>query len=340
MGNVMSSKNKVRIGVVGAGGVARDWHLPVLGGNPEWEISWICDLSLEAAKNAVDAYAPKAATFSNLEECCDVDVVLLAIPIGFRQDVIASACKRGWNIFCEKPFALTCAEHNLYIQLAKDSGVQIGVGFMRRFYSPTLTAKKIIQDGLLGRVKSVYASQGTKMIRTGRDSSWYLADRAASGGGVLMETGSHLIDQAFSIVGAKEFKLTAVSQDFHRDLDVETMALSKLRIINGAEIDFNICLSSTRDIWHGMTFIFDHAVIKVGVLPSTPAMLCNSDGVPLVSLSSEGGAFSAPQAFYLEWADFIRQCNTKGLHQSLVNAQNTILTTQFIEDCYDHNNKT
>ena len=205
---------------------------------------------------------------------------------------------------------------------------------MRRFYAPTLTAQKIIHSGVLGQLKSISASQGTKMIRTGRDSSWYLANRAASGGGVLMETGSHLIDQVFSIAGAKNFSLISVAQVFSGDLDTETKALSEVTIFDNNNVKFNLYLSSVRDVWHGITFAFDNALLKVGVLPSTPTVLCSLDGHLVSQFEVVDGASLAPQAFYLEWSEFMRQCESGGEFESPISAQKTILTTDFIEKCY------
>ena len=327
-------KNKFRIGIFGAGGVVRDWHLPVLGSVSEWNIVWVCDICEKAAQSAGDTFAPNAKAYRNIDQCTDVDAVLVAVPVGYRDDLLFKMFDRKWNVFCEKPFAINLKMHESLLRAAETANVQIGVGFMRRYYRPTLTARSVLRSGVLGELKSVIASQGTKMIRTGRSGGWYQANRKASGGGCLMETGTHLVDQVFTILEIEDFTLTEVYQDFYQELDVDTKINARIRGATTGDVNFSLRLSTTRDIFHGISLHFERSILKVGVLPTTLTTVSSLDGKNLIEVNFNEGAILAPQAFYLEWSDFIRQCQSDGLYRSRGSAEKSLLTTKFIDECY------
>src|SRR6476620_4971103 len=95
-----------KVGVIGAGVVTSGSHLPVLVNMPEVSVKWICDRSLPTAQRVATSYGISQA-FAETTHCPDVDVVLVATPVGSRRSVVPEALSRGWHVFCEKPFALT-----------------------------------------------------------------------------------------------------------------------------------------------------------------------------------------------------------------------------------------
>src|SRR5256885_17205614 len=117
----MNGPAKVRVGIVGAGVVTSGSHLPVLVNMPEATIEWICDRSFAAARSVAKSYGiPKA--FTEIRQCPDVDVVLIATPVGSRSAVVPEVLARGWHALCEKPFALTLADHERYVADARARG--------------------------------------------------------------------------------------------------------------------------------------------------------------------------------------------------------------------------
>ena len=113
------TNGKLRIGVLGAGRVARDLHLPVLFNIPDVSIAWLCDKNEPRARQLAKQYKIPLV-FSEIEKCSNVDIVLVAIPVGYRPPVMKYIFQRGWHAFCEKPFALTVAEHALYLTEARE----------------------------------------------------------------------------------------------------------------------------------------------------------------------------------------------------------------------------
>lgn len=323
---------KVRIGILGAGTVVKEFHLPVLRNIENAEIVWLCDKVESQARNLSRLFAPAASVFTRIEDCTDVDIVLVAIPVGFRREPLKHIFSRGWHVLCEKPFAVSLAQHDEFLDQAAESRVQIGVGLMRRYYCGTLLAKRLIQSRVLGEVSEVWASQGARLTRTGR-RDWYQGDSAAAGGGILMETGSHLVDQLFSVLNVQDFNIATCKQRIHAGIDLETKATGMVTTTGGESIPFTLALSNIRDLHNGIAIRFSQGVLKLGVSVEVPTLWTVSDQL-LANLETDDGAKRVPQAFYLEWQDFIRQCQSPSGYRSAINAQTARCSTAFIDCCY------
>ena len=327
-----NAEGKIKVGILGAGNVVKELHLPVLCNMPDVEVFWLCDKVESQARNLSRALTPSSQVFTRIEDCPDVDIVLVAIPVGFRRDPLRHIFARGWHALCEKPFAVSLAEHDAILKQASESRVHIGVGLIRRYYSGNLLARRLIQSGVFGEITEVWASQGTRLTRTGR-RDWYQGDAAAAGGGILMETGSHLVDQVFAVLDVSDFTLRECEQRMIDGLDLETRAVGTLATSLQPEIRFTLALSNVRDLYNGVAIRFSRGILKVGVSTDTP-ILCTLTGQPLTHLESEEGAQRVHQAFYLEWRDFIRQCFSSNGYKSAVSADTARQSTAFIDQCY------
>jgi predicted dehydrogenase len=321
----------VRIGILGAGSVVELYHLPVLRNFPGASIRWICDRD-EARARRLRRVCRGARVYTRIDECPDVDVVLVAIPVGYRRDPLRHIFRSGWHALCEKPFAVTLAEHDAILADAAQSGVQVAVGLMRRYYRSTILARRLIRSGAFGAVEEVWAAEGARMLATGREEGWYQSDRQAAGGGVLMETGSHLIDQAFTILDVSGFAPPECRQTVFKDIDLETRAVSELEIPGSRRIKFTVAVSRLNDLQSGIQVRLSNAILKVGVLPDAPLTVLGRDGAPLGRIEEDRGASHVYQAFYLEWEDFVIQC-TSG-RPSAVRAETARQGVAFIEACY------
>ena len=122
-----------RVGVLGTGFVVEQYHLPVLSEMPDVHVEWVCDVVGAQAQRVAAAFGVPRV-FEGLEQCTDVDLVLIAIPVGNRRRALECIFKRGWHAFCEKPFAVTAEEHDWIVGSAAASQVQVGAGLMRRVF--------------------------------------------------------------------------------------------------------------------------------------------------------------------------------------------------------------
>jgi predicted dehydrogenase len=322
----------LRVGIVGAGTVSSGSHLPVLVGMGDVSVEWICDTSLEKARRVARSYKI-AKAYAHISECPEVDVVLVATPVGFRAEVVPEILSRGWHAFCEKPFAATLAEHDAYLVAAARHGVQIGVGHVRRYAKPTVTARRLLQRRFLGPVLGLAAAEGTRLRSTGKGPDWYVADRAA-GGGILMEMGSHLVDQALYILGATKVSIRGCSQRTHLGVDLASSVLGSVRTIQDGEFECGIEVSMLDDLCNGVFVELQNYILKVGLSFGDSVTLISRAGDTLCEFAMPDGAATPVQGFHLEWRDFLRQCRTG--EPSAVAAATARHTTALIEGCSRH----
>ncbi|PZM82058.1 MAG: hypothetical protein DKM50_04755 [Candidatus Margulisiibacteriota bacterium] len=327
-------KDKVTIGIIGAGAIVDMMHLPVLVNMKEISIKWICDKNIEKAIHLANKFSIEKST-SIIEECADVDIVLIAIPVGYRKEVFEYVCNRGWNVLVEKPLAINYEEHKYFSVLMREKKVLVSVGLMRRFYRNVLFMKFIIDSNIYGSLCRVKASEGAKMRGSQRGGDWYFSDRNASGGGVLIETGSHLVDQVLYITNANSFELIDYKQSVFGEIEYEAIASSYL--IAGKQekqIKFDLIISKLQDVYPGIVFSFDKAKIHLQLSPSDFVDVYSNDNVQIGRLTNNNidGAVNSYQAFYLEWRDFVKSFHSST--KSVLDIDSCLLSTKFIDDCY------
>lgn len=325
------SQQKMRIGVLGAGGVSKDLHLPVLVNMPDVEISWICDKDKHHAQQLAKLFRIPGV-FDSIEKCSDVEIVLVAIPVGYRNEVMHQIFQRRWHAFCEKPFATTVTECDQYLSEAEKEKVQVGVGMVRRYGAAAVTAKRMIRERCFGDIIEVRASEGARLKRTGREDGWYMADAKAAGGGVLMETGSHLVDQMCMILDVNEFKLQRCVQKKFKGLDLETTFIGS--VSNEWQNDIRCLLEVSRidDLCNGIFLKFQNLILKCGLGFDGPLEVYSLEGKPVAQLVAAEGAKTIAQGFFLEWQDFLGQCISGA--KSPISADTARLPISLIEQCY------
>lgn len=145
----------LKVGIIGAGGIARNAHLPGWSRIPEEvEVVAICDIIPERAEKAAGEYdvpytyasSHKMLTHHNL------DIVSVCVPNSAHRECTVAALEAGANVLCEKPIAMSSAEAEEMIATAKKVDRVLMVGQNQRFTPEARTAKEFIGDGLLGRV--------------------------------------------------------------------------------------------------------------------------------------------------------------------------------------------
>ena len=327
----------ISVGVLGLGQITRDVHIPVLKGLKNVTIRWVCDQNADRARLVARAYGIGIATDS-LEEAPDVDILLLAIPLGARGEAIATALRRRWHILCEKPIACSAAEHIDLLEKARSANVRLGVGLMRRFYHGTDVGRGLVHASALGRTLRVDACEGARIRGAGR-SGWYLSDRKLSGGGILIETGSHLVDQVFYVLDAIAFRNVTYKETRLGEIEYDVSARCDVTTRAGHELPVHFRLSFLEDLPNAITLGCETACLRIASSRANDAVgLLGPNGerweISHLDYEARDRASSVIQAFAREWMDFIAFCG--GAPGSRISAEETLLVTQFIDECYRH----
>jgi myo-inositol 2-dehydrogenase/D-chiro-inositol 1-dehydrogenase len=135
----------VRIGFIGAGGVARH-HVTHLLEHPEVQITAVVDPDVENASRFAERTG--ARVFASTGEAIDhVDAAYVTTPPRVRIPIVRALAEAGRAIFCEKPLAATVTDALALTAIVEEHGVPFMMGFMRRWHPPYRHLKELADDG-------------------------------------------------------------------------------------------------------------------------------------------------------------------------------------------------
>jgi len=162
-GGADEAKKKVRLGVIGCGwygGVVLDAAYRAGG----VEALALCDVDSEhlekTAQKVAGLQGRAPRTFRDWREMLDVpglEAVVIATPPHWHARPFIEACRRGLDVYCEKPLAYDVREGRAMADAAKASGRVVQIGFQRRHSEAIRQAKEYIGGGAAGRIVSVAA---------------------------------------------------------------------------------------------------------------------------------------------------------------------------------------
>ncbi len=82
----------------------------------------------------------------------DVDAVIVATPNYLHKEPVVKAAEHGVNVFCEKPIALSYQDCDDMVRACQEHGVIFMAGHVMNFFHGVRHAKKLINDGVIGKV--------------------------------------------------------------------------------------------------------------------------------------------------------------------------------------------
>jgi predicted dehydrogenase len=174
---------------VGAGAIAQT-YAQAFADWPEGQLVAIADIRAEAARSL--AGAMKCAAFTSVAEFlnADLDAVIICTPPNTHEELVLEATHRGKHVLCEKPFALDRDSARRMIEAAERAEVRLTMASKFRHTEDVVRAKSIVTSGILGEIFAIENTFAAPVDMTGRWNS----DPAISGGGVLIDNGTHSVD--------------------------------------------------------------------------------------------------------------------------------------------------
>ncbi|MDF2543308.1 MAG: oxidoreductase [Herbinix sp.] len=186
--------NKLRVGIIGCGGIANGKHMPAIKKVGLADMVAFCDIVEERAQKAAKEFgAEDAKVFTDYTELLkeDLDAVYVCTPNRSHATISVAALHAGKNVMCEKPMALNYEEACTMVQAAKETGKILTIGYQNRYRSDSLYLKQECEDGALGEV--YYAK--AKAIRRRAVPTWgVFLNEYEQGGGPLIDIGTHALD--------------------------------------------------------------------------------------------------------------------------------------------------
>ena len=205
---------RVRFGVIGAGGIVRGAHLPQLQSHGKVDLAWCADVNEAAAQDAAARFGiPVAgADYRRLLAEHPVDAVTIGTPHNAHYDAVMAALEAGVHVCCEKPLAYNLREAEEMAAEAPRLGVITFVPFSYWFVPAARLLKDLVDAGELGEILHVTGYYGQGFALGTMPLVWRF-QKAIAGSGALGDLGSHLISLTYMWAGPIK-RLTAHTKTF------------------------------------------------------------------------------------------------------------------------------
>ena len=182
-----------RLALVGAGMVTRGSHLPAALASDKVQVAAIVDPIRQRAEELAHWYGITPVIVPQVQDVLGaIDGAVIATPNDTHMSIALSCLEAGVATLIEKPLASTYAEGEAIVQAGQASGTVVAVGYMVRFRENILLLGDLLTAGYFGTVRRFAHQVGT--VGGWTPMSSYNLSRKATGGGVLVVTGTHFLD--------------------------------------------------------------------------------------------------------------------------------------------------
>lgn len=203
------SKKSVRVGMIGYKFMGKAHShaykdLPMFFPDaPKPVMKAICGRNEAGVARAAEQFGWESfeTDYRKLLEREDIDLIDINAPSNAHKEIVLAAVRAGKAIFCEKPLALTLADAREMLKAVEDAGVPHMVGFNYRFAPAVRLAKKLVEEGRLGRIHHFRAWFLQDWIVDPDFPLVWRLDKEVAGSGSHGDLGAHLIDLAHYLVG-------------------------------------------------------------------------------------------------------------------------------------------
>ena len=142
-----------------------------------------------------------------------LDFVVISTPSASHADIISQTLKRDLHVFVEKPFSIDLEKGKELVRLVKEKKVANQVGYVGRFHDIFCEVKEMLNDHLIGEIKSFKAEMLGATITKDAKDSW--RGKRQMGGGCLYEFSAHSIDLIINLIGKPDYVMGSSFQNVY-----------------------------------------------------------------------------------------------------------------------------
>lgn len=312
----------IKFGLIGAGAIAQS-YFSAFGKVSDAELVAITDVRKDAAKSAAEQMNCKAFTDPRamLEEG-GCEAVILCTPPNTHGDIAEMYLSGGVHMLCEKPLAITSAMAKHMIALADKHQVLLTMGSKFRYVQDVIQAKSIVDSGILGDIV-LFENAFTSWVDMTR--RWN-SDPQVSGGGVLIDNGTHSVDIMRYFLGPiRDVHVVEGKRLQSPDVEdtVRIFANSEGGVMGSVDLSWSINknLDSYIDIYG------THGTVQVGWRGSRYRQSSNNEWIVF------GNGYDKVQAFSSQLRNLCRAI--RGEEQLLITSQDALASVQVVEAAYE-----
>jgi predicted dehydrogenase len=308
--------------LVGAGGIAQSWA-EAFAGCDGAAIAGVVDPRLDLARALAEPHdCPAFADYEVMLDDVDCDAALICTPPSTHAEIALAFLERGVSVLCEKPLALDTASATKMLDVAEGNDAILAMAAKFRYVTDVVQARAIVHSGILGEIvlfENVFAA------RVPMASRWNSVPEI-SGGGVLIDNGTHAVDVARYFLGPIQ-EVLAVEGKRVQTLDVEDTARLFIVASDGTHGTIDLSWTIDKQAESYIEIFGSEGTIRVGWRESRFRRASSPDWVRF------GSGYDKIDAMRRQLADFCGAVH--GTHELLITPEDALASVAAIEAAYE-----
>jgi predicted dehydrogenase len=320
--SIKRKREKLRFGIVGAGAVAQA-YLQAFEHCEGAMLVAVVDCRIDAAERIAERMRCRSYAHSEqMVQDCELDAAIVCTPPVSHPDLCIHLMKNKIHVLCEKPFSIDRESAYEMLDVAQSAGVKLTMASKFRYVEDVIRAKSIVASGVLGDLilfENVFAN------RADMTSRWN-SKPEISGGGVLIDNGTHSVDLMRYFLGPLA-EVHALEGRRSQGLLVEETATLFVRSVSGVicNIDLSWSITKLRDSF--LDIYGTRGAISIGWKRSACLDFSHGKWVPF------GNGYNKVQAFRSQIENFSRAIREE--EPLLITGEDAIASVCIIESAYE-----
>lgn len=320
------TEQKVRFGLVGTGGIAQA-YAQAFETCESAQLVAVADIRLEAAKAMAER--AKCQSFDSHEamaECAELDAVIVCTPPITHPEISIHFLERQVHVLCEKPLSISVNSARQMQAAAQKAGVILTMASKFRYAEDVVRAKSIVTSGILGEIV-LFENAFTAHVDM---SSRWNSNPTVSGGGVLIDNGTHSVDIVRYFLGPIA-EVHVVEGKRVQQLPVEDTVRIFVKSTSGVVGNIDLSWSINKELDYYIRIYGSQGTISVGWKESKYRQSKNQDWVVF------GKGYNKVQAFRSQIENFASAIRKE--EPLLITAEDAIASVEVIEAAYAQMNQ-
>ncbi len=318
----MKQDDKMRFGLIGAGAIAHTYG-QAFARSGLAKLVGVADTRFESARTFAEGAECQAFDcYRAMIERAECEAVVVATPPATHPEICCWLLDRGLHVLCEKPLAVSPDDARVMLDAAERSTGTLRMASKFRYVADVLEAKSIITSGLIGEV---ILFENAFTSRVDMKNRWN-SDPTISGGGVLIDNGTHSVDVLRYFLGPIA-ELQVVEGRRVQDIPVEDTVRMFVRSAQGVMGTIDLSWSINKELPYYVSVYGSAGTLHLGWKESKFRRASDRDWTVF------GAGYDKLQAFGAKLENFVR--SVRGFEAPLISLQDALASVEAINTAYD-----
>jgi predicted dehydrogenase len=321
------TNEKLKFGLIGAGGIAQS-YAQAFGRSELAQLVGVADVRIEAAQAMAEQLGCVSfTTYQQLAEAIDLDAVIICTPPITHPEISQYYTDRKINVLCEKPLSVDSKSAAAMLASAQQSGVLLTMASKFRYVEDVIRAKSLVMSGILGEIVLFENAFTSRVDMTSRWNS----NPKISGGGVLIDNGTHSIDIMRYFLGPLA-EVQVVEGKRIQGLPVEDTVRIFVKSASGVVGNVDLSWSINKELDSYIRIYGSQGTISIGWKESKYRQSSSPEWIVF------GNGYNKVQAFCSQIDNFSKAI--LGQEMLLISPEDSIASVEVIEAAYNSMQRT